>query len=120
MKLIFLDDDEVFLHLLQIFFGAQAHVYALDVGKMPDLLKNRGPFDGLITDYNMPHQNGLAFAKWANGVYPYMPIVILSGHRKPDVIPRYIQGWLEKPIGFDVLDWEIRQILEKNLGNPSN
>ncbi len=108
-KYLFVDDDGAFLEVLRLFFGSTPHVYLSDMRHVASVLKHDGPFDAMITDYDMPYQNGLALAKWVNQHYSAMPIVILSGHEKPELLPSFVVQWIEKPISLDVLDWEIRQ-----------
>ena len=108
-KIIFVDDDSLFLEILKHFFGSTPHCYVGDVRHIASVIATHGPFDGLVTDYNMPHQDGLALAQWMHGAHPEMPIIVLSAHEKPDQVPDYIKIWILKPINLDVLDQEIKK-----------
>lgn len=101
-KYLFVDDDGAFLEVLRLFFGS-THVYLSDVRHAASLLKRDGPFDVMITDYDMPYQNGLELAGWVNQYDSSMPILILSGHEKPDLLPPFIVQWMKKPVSLDVL-----------------
>ena len=108
-KYLFVEDDVAFLQILRLFFGSSPHVYRSDVRQVASVLKQEGPFDVMITDYDMPYHNGIALAEWVNRSYPKMPILILSGHEKPDLFPPFIMQWMQKPLSLDVLAWEIEQ-----------
>ncbi len=109
-KIIFVDDDVLFLEILKLFFGPNPHQYVSDVQKVPPMMQDHGPFDVLVTDYNMPHQDGLSLAEWVHNMYPQMPILVVSAHRKPDILPEYIKDWILKPTSLEALDREIKKI----------
>jgi DNA-binding NtrC family response regulator len=108
-KYLFVDDDGAFLEVLRLFFGSTPHVYLSDVRHVSEVLQRNGPFDVMITDYDMPYQNGLGLAEWVNQYDSAMPILVLSGHEKPDLLPSFVIKWMKKPISLDVLAEEIAQ-----------
>ena len=108
-KYLFVDDDGAFLEVLRLFFGSSPHVFLSDVRQVASVLKHNGPFDAMVTDYDMPYHHGLALAEWVSQSYCKMPILILSGHKKPDLLPPFITKWIQKPISLDVLADEITQ-----------
>jgi DNA-binding NtrC family response regulator len=111
LKYIFVDDDVIFLQMLQVFFGQNVHQYASDARQVAKILRAHGPFDVMISDYDMPYQDGMILAQWAHELYPHMTIAMLSGHTKPDLLPYYIGGWILKPVDLDVLNWEIQDMV---------
>jgi DNA-binding NtrC family response regulator len=110
-KYLFVDDDGAFLEVLRLFFGSSPHVYLSDVRHVASVLKHDGPFDVMITDYDMPYHTGLELAKWVKQHYSAMPILMVSGHEKPDLLPSFVMQWMKKPISLDVLAWEITECL---------
>lgn len=112
-RYIFLDDDVFFLNLLRVFFGDQAHQYLSEGHQLGDILRHHGPFDALISDYDMPQGNGLSWAQWAHKNYPSMGIIILSGHERPHALPPCIQDWILKPVAISALETRIQRMTGK-------
>ena len=110
-KYLFVDDDRQFLDVLALFFGLSPHVYVSHVDQVLPVLTYEGPFDIMVTDYDMPEQNGVELACWVKNLYPDVPILMVSGHEKPDFLPPCITQWILKPIALDVLDRHIRLCL---------
>lgn len=108
-KYLFVDDDVSFLAVLRLFFGSSPHAYISDVRQVSAVLSHDGPFDLMVTDYDMPYYNGVELAKWVSGLCPNIAILILSGHKKPDLVPSFINQWMVKPISLEVLDLQIRE-----------
>ncbi len=57
------------------------HVYG-SPGQVPPL-ETLDKLALMITDYEMPGENGLAFADRFHSAHPDVPIVLLTGHRAP-------------------------------------
>ena len=111
LKYIFVDDDIIFLNILRAFFGPHPHQFCSNPIEVLPILETYGPFDVMISDYDMPGENGLGLAKKVRKLYPDLPIVVLSGHLRPAHLPNSIDKWLSKPIVLDFLKKEIQLIL---------
>lgn len=45
-----------------------------------------GPYDLLITDYNMPHLNGMALLRRTRALAPMLAAILITGQTSPDVM----------------------------------
>jgi two-component system response regulator MprA len=77
---------------------------------------SRGPVpDVLITDFYMPHADGLAVTRFARSRSPAMPTIVVTGHaelvaREPAaIVPALVV--LVKPVDYDVLTRTLRTLL---------
>jgi len=111
LKYIFVDDDVIFLNILRAFFGGAPHRFCGDSRDVLAVIEQEGPFDALISDYDMPYKNGLVLAEKVRKLYPDLPIMVVSGHERPAHLPHGIQQWLSKPISLDFLRNEIQLLL---------
>jgi len=77
-------------------------------------LARSNKFDLVITDLKLPYVSGIEIIKELVMYYPKMPIIVLSGHKKQEDIPAFLQiyiNYLPKPVNKDVLFSTIRQTL---------
>jgi DNA-binding response OmpR family regulator len=68
--------------------------------------------DGLITDFYLPHADGLVVARFARTLSPAMPTIVLTGHAEllaPD--PALTSVVLVKPVDYDELAVVLRELL---------
>ena len=70
----------------------------------------------MITDYEMPEENGLAFADRFHAVHPNVPIVLLTGHRaavlEGSLRARHFVHLCSKPVAVD----EFHSLLHRLAG----
>jgi CheY-like chemotaxis protein len=81
-----------------------------------ELLRQRAtPLDLMITDYSMPHINGVDLAQSAASLRPGMPILLLTGfvEELPEEALRQagITGVLRKPVTIGELAEAVRRAL---------
>jgi len=77
-------------------------------------LFEKGPFDVLITDYNMPGMDGLSLAARVRQLYPQTAIILVTGAAgmlRQWSARAFVQGILDKP----VMPWQIRQVVSQVL-----
>jgi DNA-binding NtrC family response regulator len=80
--ILLVDDDPMFRAVLADFLcedGFAVLVYG-SPGQVPPL-DTLDQLALMITDYEMPEENGLAFADRFHAVHPNIPVVLLTGHR---------------------------------------
>jgi len=103
MRLLF--EDEI-CEFYQAFNGKDA--LSLYYQKQPDII---------ITDINMPHMDGLNFAKRVKEIYEEQPIIIISGFDSRenllDAINIGVEQFLPKPINIELLFEKIKKIITK-------
>ncbi|MGK4000909.1 response regulator [Sorangium sp. So ce1024] len=68
--------------------------------------------DILVTDFRMPHADGIAIARFARSLRPDLPLFVLTGY--PELVARLGQGFEPaavvhtKPVDYTVLSAELR------------
>ncbi|WP_437709251.1 response regulator [Sorangium sp. So ce448] len=79
--------------------------------------------DILVTDFRMPHADGIAVARYARSLRPDLPLFFFTGY--PDLVARLGRG-LEpaavvhtKPIDYIALSDELRATADAALGGAS-
>jgi len=66
----------------------------------------RRHFDVVVTDYQMPHLNGLDLLRQSHTVWPDIPVIIVSGTQEnldAMVAAHGGYGWIQKPFDADFL-----------------
>ncbi len=77
-----------------------------------------GRFDLMITDYDMPHTNGLELARMVQDVAPDLPILVVSGRRNVlsyvadvEYDVKSVKKVLMKPYNKTIIADAIREVL---------
>lgn len=100
IKVLFVDDDSIFLKMIALYFKKEKFDFALGVKEARAKLLQKGPFDLIITDFQMPEENGLSFAKFIHKQYPKTRIILISSLNVKETIPDYVK-FISKPISMD-------------------
>jgi YesN/AraC family two-component response regulator len=72
------------------------------------------PIDLIITDYDMPEMNGLQLAQQIETVNPQIPVIIVTGRKKPegmDNAAANIKKLISKPYNKTTISEAIREVL---------
>jgi two-component system, NtrC family, nitrogen regulation response regulator GlnG len=108
MVIYYLDDCKDDYYLLKKAFQMRGHNVDLRYFSDPtkfkaEILKNRSAIDLILTDMNMPGENGLDIIDWYCDEYLQIPIAILSGGRDQTEVPRLLRAgvYLFKPFLLD-------------------
>ncbi|GAB4455366.1 MAG: hypothetical protein Kow0031_37050 [Anaerolineae bacterium] len=77
------------------------------------------PFHLILTDYEMPHMNGLEFALAVRSLWPAVTIALMSGSGKEQMLANLTQqhnlnAYLKKPFGINRLE----HLLNKTVTTP--
>ncbi|MGD2092605.1 MAG: response regulator [Candidatus Aminicenantes bacterium] len=74
-------------------------------------------FDLIISDFSMPHMNGIQLAEELKLINPGIPIILLTGYSsdvpKKQIKPTIINGFITKPISKNELARAIRKVLDE-------
>ena len=74
---------------------------------MPLADLERQPYDVLVTDYHMPSLNGRYLLTISRGLWPRLPVVMVSGEFgqvRADAIRQGAYAWLSKPAPPSVVE----------------
>ncbi len=84
-KVVIADDDSETLALLgDILRGPTTSIYEAASGaELLMMLAERGPFDLIVTDIDMPWMDGIAAIRSARGSDVQSPVLVLSGISRP-------------------------------------
>lgn len=104
IRVLHVDDELEHLELTRIFMKREAKddfeiVNVLSVEKALEKLENEY-FDVVVSDYNMPGMNGLAFldAVRQNSKYSDIPFIFYSGMGGPELVEEALKKGAEKHI----------------------
>jgi two-component system cell cycle sensor histidine kinase/response regulator CckA len=112
MLALVVDDDDAIRSFIQNILHsenfetleAEDGLQALEIVRMLD-----GAVDLIVTDVHMPGGDGLAFARAVRDTYRFVPIVLVSGHERPDTDFEFVQ----KPFTWKMLARVIRRLLPR-------
>jgi len=78
-------------------------------------LRTQAAFDCIVSDVVMPNLDGEALALHVAGTQPTLPMVLMSGNRRPDsaLVPGLPRTFLMKPIGGE----ELRAAVARMIGD---
>ncbi|WP_320170351.1 ATP-binding protein [Maridesulfovibrio sp.] len=83
-NILFVEDDEDQLETTPRILeslGYRVTALASPQDAFQAVLEDPGRFDMMITDYDMPHTNGIELARMVQDVAPELPVMIVSGRR---------------------------------------
>lgn len=110
-RILFVDDESLVLRALSraLHFNFDLTT-AYSAQEASALLDGPNPFDVVITDFNMPGEDGLAMIERVAEKHPYTRFIVLTGNQEPEVRARaeaspHVYRFLQKPAGVeDVTD----------------
>ena len=119
MHILLIDDDEDFRHGLAENLRDDGHTvqeYAAP-GEVPPQLPE---IDLAITDYQMPGENGLSFARRFHTVHPSVPVVMVTAYSTPEIegeaAASGIMSVLHKPVGYE----HVQRLVEQFAGERAS
>jgi len=80
-RILIVDDDEDFLHLMGQYLESVGleHDLAVSAEQARNLLKGSG-YDMVVSDFNMPGESGLDLLRYVSSKYPQTPFVLMTGY----------------------------------------
>jgi DNA-binding NarL/FixJ family response regulator len=88
IAVLYVDDEPLLLELGRQFLEGRGEFVvsmAESVAAARDILANK-PFDVIVSDYQMPDTNGIAFLKYARERYPDIPFILFTGRGREEVV----------------------------------
>jgi PAS domain S-box-containing protein len=116
-SILFVEDDQDQLVLIpRVLSQLGYNVMALPTGReaYERVVADNQPIDLIITDYDMPEMNGLQLAQQIETVNPQIPIIIVTGRKKPegmDNAAANIKKLISKPYNKTTISEAIREVL---------
>ena len=106
-KILIVDDEGPFRESLAEMLRDDGHEVLdySDPAHVPPLNRLDG-IDLVVTDYEMPGKNGLAFADEFHAQRPTVPVLLVTAYRSgldAEVARRPFLTMVQKPIGYDAL-----------------
>lgn len=111
-SILVVDDDESNRTLLELTLEqATYEVYPAADGH--DALEQllTGLVDAVITDWEMPRVDGAKLLAVCHSIWPKIPVIVVSAHAAPEVLPRGAFAWIKKPYRSE----ELLQVLQAAL-----
>ena len=88
---------------------------AYSVNEAKSILQKK-KIDIIISDFNMPHENGYDLLKWVKKNEINTPFIVVSANRDTDVIKKLILGgakdFISKPFSIKSLQIKIKQLVK--------
>lgn len=123
-KILVVDDEVGFNHLLQELFGTTEHkiLSASDAEQALQILKTE-KVDLVVTDYQMPKINGLDFIQKAKEITPEARYILVSGRLNSAATRLALEGGVGgiflKPVAMEALLSCANHLLTSNISARS-
>ena len=120
--ILVVDDEEMVLNSMKAFFAIEGNykllTYTSALKAMEDLERNSLKVDLVISDYQMPGMDGIAFLAKVKEMLPMVPRILLTGYADKENAIEAINNvglyqYIQKPWDNDDLKLAIRNGLEK-------
>ncbi|WP_292370308.1 PAS domain S-box protein [Methanoregula sp. UBA64] len=84
---LYVDDDPALLDIGKTFLELSGRIQIHTVSSVSEALEEikRRDYDGVITDYEMPHINGIAFLRYIREHYRDLPVVLFTGRSREEI-----------------------------------
>ena len=118
MRILVIEDDEPLRALVQRGLSEDGHVVdALGDGRDCDAYLNSSPYDAIVLDLNLPHEDGLSILRRLRSRGRSTPVLILTARdANADVVAGLDAGaddYLRKPFAFDELEARLRSLARR-------
>lgn len=120
-RILVIDDIADNLFLMQTILEGEGYsVESADSGRAALSAIAQSPPDLVLLDVMMPEMNGFEVARIIrqNPSLPYIPILLITGYTPPaasDTVDLEVDGFISKPIDFDILLSQVDTALQKKL-----
>jgi len=112
-RILVVDDEADFLHLVKEALSAFAVVEAADGKEALGMVKNE-KLDLVITDIRMPNMDGFGLLTNLRSQFPDLPVLAVSGYIDAEQIRDYdFDGFIDKPVSLK----QLQVLVDKTVGN---
>lgn len=127
MKRILIVDDEVLIaNVLAATLSKLGEEYVVETAVTPEEALERihhQPYDVVLTDYLMPHMNGLELSQNIRQIAPTTPIILMTAYATEDLRQltekMHLDGYIHKPANIATFRKVVLEAMEKNI-SPTN
>ena len=123
ISLLYVDDEPALLDLCRRFLEQEGDISVITVASVGEALAllASGKFDAIISDYQMPDVDGIAFLRKVRLQLPEMPYILFTGRGREEVVieainsgaDSYVQKGGDPRAQFKELSHLIRQIVRR-------
>jgi two-component system response regulator GlrR len=118
-KILVVDDDQSILTLMKMRLEVEGYEVTASMSPERALeIARESLFDMALLDYRLGGRSGVALMEDLLGIYPEMPIIILTAYGSiegaVEAMKRGAYGYLTKPFDFEGLLLQIKHCSEKN------
>jgi len=86
-SVLYVDDDPALLDIGKTFLELSGRIRIHTVNSVSEALQEiqHRDYDGVITDYEMPHINGIAFLRYVREHYRDLPVILFTGRSREEI-----------------------------------
>ncbi len=88
ITILYVDDEQALLEIGKLFLEKSGKFRvdcATTVKKALEILEKK-PYDAIVSDYQMPEQDGIEFLKIVRAAYPTLPFIIFTGKGREEIV----------------------------------
>ena len=118
-RILIVDDDEDFLHLMGQYLESVGleHDLAVSAEQARNLLKGSG-YDMVVSDFNMPGESGLDLLRYVSSKYPQTPFVLMTGYDdlriKRESMRMGAHAYIQKPFYMNKFSQTIINLMRRD------
>jgi DNA-binding NtrC family response regulator len=116
---LLIDDNNDVLNTLEtILEGAGHRVIAKpDALSALAVIDTNAQIDVIVTDYFLPHMNGLEFLGKVRSSLPHVPVIVLTGYESTDTYSKCVDQGVYKYLHKPILPRELRQFVQAAISD---
>jgi CheY-like chemotaxis protein/putative methionine-R-sulfoxide reductase with GAF domain len=129
ISVLYVDDEPDLLEIGAFFLESQGLMRVDCIGSAQEALEMIGttPYDAIVSDFQMPGMDGIAFLKILRRNFPDLPFIIFTGKSREEIVIEalnsgadyYIQKGGEPQSQFAELAHSIRRSVERKRANET-
>lgn len=129
ISVLYVDDEPVLLDLAKQFLEQtnEIHVDTLDSAQEALETIRTTPYDVILSDFQMPEMNGIAFLKTVRAEHPLLPFIIFTGRGREEIViealnngaDHYLQKGGDPGSQFAELKHTIRRAVERKRAHDT-
>ena len=87
-SVLYVDDEQVLLDLCRSYLEKSGDFRVEMSRSAPDAMEKlrNGSFDAIVSDYQMPEMDGIAFLKEVRSRFGYIPFILFTGKGREDIV----------------------------------